>query len=106
MKQKPLGDDALLEPLGDVDTGFADKVLRSTPLWYYTLCEARSNAGQTGRRLGPVAGRIVAEVLVGLLEGDGNSYLSAEPTWTPELPVARDGSFTMADLVRFAQGGA
>ncbi len=36
-----------------------------------------------GRTLGPVGGRIVAEVLVGLLQKDVNSYLYLQPTWKP-----------------------
>ena len=45
------------------------------PLWFYVLREAQARHG--GRRLGDVGGRIVAEVLVGLLEGDPSSYLRA-----------------------------
>ena len=48
----------------------------STPLWYYVLKEAQQVAD--GLHLGPVGGRIVAEVLIGLLETDSNSYLAAE----------------------------
>ena len=47
-----------------------------TPLWYYVLREAQVKGG--GEHLGPVGGRIVAEVLVGLLEGDPQSYLQPE----------------------------
>lgn len=57
---------------------------------------------QNSERLGTIGGRIVAEVLLGLLEGDPLSFLSVEPNWTPELPGAQPGEFTMADLVRFA----
>jgi len=39
-----------------------------TPLWYYILREADTCAG--GQRLGPVGGRIVTEVLVGLIDAD------------------------------------
>ena len=79
---------------------------RGTPLWYYVLCEAKKSGpagGNGGMHLGPVGGRIVAEVLVGLLEADPHSYLSQAPAWTPELPGS-DGDFTMADLVRFTLG--
>ena len=56
-----------------------------------------------GESLGPVGGRIVAEVLIGLLAGDPLSYLSAEPGWQP--PLANDnGEFGMPELVRFAVG--
>jgi hypothetical protein len=72
----------------------------ATPLWFYMLRESEVKA--TGARLGPVAGRIVAEVLVGLLQGDPLSYLSVRPAWTPTLPSAQAGDFTMADLVKFA----
>ena len=72
-----------------------------TPLWYYILGEAERR-GDGGSRLGPIGATIVAEVLLGLIDGDPLSYLSVQPLWTPELPAAQDGTFTMADLVRFA----
>jgi Animal haem peroxidase len=71
-----------------------------TPLWYYLLKEAEVLAD--GRRLGPTGAGIVAEVLVGLLAADPSSYLRAQPGWTPELPGAAPGRFTMVDLLRFA----
>lgn len=71
-----------------------------TPLWYYVLREAEVRNG--GVRLGEVGGRIVAEVLVGLLDGDPTSYRAAAPDWHPTLPAARPESFTIADLLRFA----
>jgi hypothetical protein len=52
--------------------------------------------------LGPVGGRIVAEVLIGLLAGDPLSYLNVQPTWKPTLPAANPGSFTLSDLVNIA----
>jgi hypothetical protein len=70
------------------------------------LCEARARGGG-GLHLGPLGGRIVAEVLVGLLHADPHSYLRQWPTWTPGqggLPGVRD-DFTMADLVEFVRGG-
>ena len=72
-----------------------------TPLWFYILKEAEI-VGK-GRTLGPVGGRIVAEVLVGLLQKDLNSYLYLQPTWKPAPPIApARGQFTMADLLKFA----
>jgi len=38
-----------------------------------------------------------------LLEGDDTSYLNAKEPWEPVLPKVGD-DFTMADLVRYAQG--
>jgi hypothetical protein len=73
----------------------------ATPLWYYVLREAKVKGA--GEHLGPVGGRIVAEVLVGLLEGDSQSYLRQQPTWQPHfLPAQTAGDFTMADLATFA----
>lgn len=71
------------------------------PLWFYILKEAEI-VGR-GRELGPVGGRIVAEVLVGLLQGDVNSYLTVKAAWKPEPPIApARGQFTMADLLSYA----
>jgi hypothetical protein len=93
-----------LEPLPQgIDDETRQALLRATPLWYYVLCEAKARAD--GVHLGPVGGRIVAEVLVGLLEGDPNSYLRQWPTWKPELRRADHDTFTMADVVRFTEHG-
>lgn len=69
-----------------------------TPLWFYCLREAE--VLNDGRHLGPVGGRIVGEVMIGLLEGDSTSYLKQEPDWTPVL--SSDDTFNMVDLLRFA----
>ncbi|TCO72461.1 peroxidase family protein [Rhodovulum euryhalinum] len=70
-----------------------------TPLWYYILKEAEVKGG--GARLGPVGSAIVAEVLVGLVHGDHQSYLwQRGPGWRPSLPSATPGDFTMADMLR------
>jgi hypothetical protein len=70
---------------------------RSTPLWYYVLKEAELL--EDGMLLGPVGGTIVAEVIVGLLQLDPESYLRAEPSWRPTFGGA---DFRMADFLRFA----
>ena len=72
---------------------------KSTPLWYYVLKEAEAKAG--GLTLGPVGGRIVAEVLIGLIESDPASYLAREPRWTPTLTSA-GANFRMTDFLTFA----
>ncbi len=71
-----------------------------TPLWYYILREAEVR--HHGERLGAVGGRIVAEVLIGLIGDDASSYLNAENDWQPSLPGAQPGDFTIVDLLRFA----
>ncbi|MGH3882129.1 MAG: peroxidase family protein [Pseudonocardiaceae bacterium] len=72
---------------------------QETPLWFYLLKEAEVRAG--GLHLGAMGSRLVGEVFLGMLEGDQESFLSVDPTWTPTLPAAQPGSFTMADLLRF-----
>lgn len=82
----------------------------NTPLWFYILKEAEKtkttilNNGtetkETGTRLGPVGGRIVAEVLIGLLQGDQLSYLNQNPDWVPEF--GENGKFFMVDLLTMA----
>jgi hypothetical protein len=67
-----------------------------TPLWYYILKEAEHLEG--GNRLGPVGGRIVAEVLIGLLRADPASYLSEDPSFRPTLP-ATGSVFGITDLL-------
>jgi hypothetical protein len=42
-------------------------------------------------------------VILGLLEADSQSFISANPTWTPFLGNEPD-RFTLADLVRYATG--
>ena len=73
------------------------------PLWFYILQEAELPP-YNGERLGPVGGRIVAEVLVGLLQRDPNSYLYLDPAWKPAPPIAPTASrFTIVDLLKFAR---
>jgi Animal haem peroxidase len=67
-----------------------------TPLWLYILRE--SGARQSGHRLGDVGGRIVAEVLYGVILADPESYLALEPDWTPSLP-ARSERFRLVDIL-------
>jgi hypothetical protein len=84
--------------LGLSDPGWAGQA----PLWFYILKEAEL-APYHGERLGPVGGRIMAEVLVGLLQRDPNSYLYLDPAWKPAPPLAPvPGRFDFADLLRYA----
>ena len=93
-----------IQPLSDADLGVGGRGAPDfdgdAPLWFYVLREAEYLAGS--RHLGPVGGRIVAEVLIGLLAGDPLSWLNIEPDWQPHL--AQNGGFGMPELIRFALG--
>jgi hypothetical protein len=71
-----------------------------TPLWYYVLKEAQVLTN--GEYLGPVGGRIVAEVLCALIDHDPGSYRKADPDWTPAFAQAGSQGFTAADMIRHA----
>lgn len=58
------------------------------PLLPYVLAEAQHRS--EGQQLGPVGGRIFAEVVIGLLDADNNSYLNIDPCWTPEATSISD----------------
>ncbi|TDL46623.1 peroxidase family protein [Kocuria rosea] len=60
------------------------------PLWFYVLKEAEL---QGGRTLGPVGGRIVAEVILGVLSLDRSSFLNAATPWTPATTPFACGDF-------------
>ena len=82
-------------------TNYGVQLQKSTPLWYYVLKEAELLAG--GLTLGPVGGRIVAEVFIGLLQTDPHSWVVKQPSFRPTLPSGNTrGSFTMVDFLRFA----
>jgi hypothetical protein len=82
--------------------GFKLNLEASTPLWYYILREAEVMTD--GLHLGPVGGRIVGEVILGLLQLDRDSYLWS-PGWRPTLPTTSQtpgGDFRMIDFLSFA----
>ncbi len=50
-----------------------------------------------------MGGRIVAEVFVGLLTRDLNSFLTVRPNFVPAAPIAPAvAEFKMGDLLKFA----
>ncbi len=90
------------KPILKISTKFAG----NAPLWFYILAEAQQGFdgnNATPIRLGPVGGRIVAEVLIGLLLGDQYSFLSQDPSWKPfkEFTTTKD-EFGMAELIKQA----
>ena len=52
-------------------------------------------------QLGPVGGRILAEVFLGMLFGDNDSFLGSEPDWTPDRLRL---NFALRDIVAYALG--
>jgi hypothetical protein len=48
--------------------------------------------------LGEVGGRIVAEVLIGIVAADPESYIALDPGWTPTLP-SHGERFGLSDLL-------
>jgi hypothetical protein len=83
----------------------------NAPLWFYILAESvattvhvtTSNGDRAiaTRQLGPVGGRIVAEVFAGLMLGDSSSFLAQEPLWRPTLASGSE-PFGLRELVRAA----
>ena len=107
---KGTGDPADVKPINDPALKL-DAFKNNCPLWTYILAEAIRNQEDVRipvkeaitiktPRLGPVGGRIVAEVFLGLLFGDSNSLLSLEPNWVP----ASGANYTLKDFVNFALG--
>ncbi len=89
---------------GENKESYFKDFLDNSPLWFYVLLEA--HVLEDGVRLGPVCGRIVAEVLIGIIEGDKNSFLYQQPDWKPDFfddcEVETPGDFTMVDLLKIA----
>jgi hypothetical protein len=71
-----------VDQIGVASTGWHGE----TPLWYYILREADTCA--EGHRLGLVGGRIVAEVLVGLIDADATSFRRSHQEWRPQKTLA------------------
>ena len=123
---KPLTDDQIVigkavdNPSGDDVLGNLSYLkqfsafLGNCPLWTYILAEAAITQTSvsipvvggkkiTTPQLGPVGGRIVAEVFLGMLFGDNDSYLSAEPDWLPTTQN-KGKKFALRDIVAYALG--
>jgi hypothetical protein len=107
----PSGDD-VLGKLSDLPklSAFRGKC----PLWTYILAEAANTRTAlpipvqpamkiNTPQLGPVGGRIVAEVFLGMLFGDNDSFLTADPEWVPTIGKAGK-NFALRDIVAYALG--
>jgi len=87
-----------VEPLSADQIGLAEHGWsEETPLWIYVLREA--DALHDGDRLGPVGGRIVGEVLVGIIDADPESFRSVDRAWKPTLPSHDPDKFGIADIL-------
>ena len=99
------------EPAKTIDS-ISSEFKENCPLWVYVLAEARSysknvpipiiggNRAVSTPQLGPVGGRLVTEVFLGLLFADENSYLNADPAWQP----SSGSSYSLRDFVAYAIG--
>lgn len=88
-------------------------LVESTPLFYYILREAEvagraSVWGRPCKRLGPLGSRIVAEVILGILDADPDSFTHA--VWKPPLIRLNQGRTIRVDslkkLALYASGHA
>lgn len=96
--------------IADIDP----RLTSETPLWFYILCEAEqpvrdaemNNGGgplsedamtKIGTQLGPVGGRINAEVFYGLLDSDPDSVVYAPANWNPLVK-----KFRMSEVLKMA----
>jgi heme peroxidase len=104
------GVDAPPQPLKNI-VQVSHVFANNCPLWTYVLAEAMhyreavkipvtENVTIKTPRLGPVGGRIVAEVLLGLLAGDSNSLLNLDPLWHPQ----GGPNYRLKDFVNYALG--
>jgi hypothetical protein len=99
------------EPVA-IDTIANGAFAKNCPLWAYVLAEAAHHkvaitvpvTGAPGPistpQLGPVGGRIVSEVILGLIFGDNFSVLSLDPDWAP----ITGPNFALKDFVSYALG--
>jgi hypothetical protein len=90
----------------------ANGLLHRTPLFYYLLREAEVSgrttpAGFPGKRLGPLGSRIVAEVILGVLNADPESYVNAywePPVISGDFPENDFRIDTLPKLALYAKG--
>jgi hypothetical protein len=97
------------KPITEVAPGCAGKA----PLWTYILSEAQVTSwaahpdmavNDIPIKLGPVGGRLIAEVFAALLFGDPTSYLNARPAFRLIPRFAPNGKFGLAELINVALG--
>lgn len=89
--------------MGVIEKLSAGTITSGAPLWLYILAEAEKigredhpGSFSKGEGLGPVGARIVAEVIIGLLEYDDRSYLGTNRNWSPIDDFNTIGKMTAA----------
>ena len=96
MNVSPLGSSEIAETgIGGIRSDFT----RSPPLWFYVLHEALKR--ENGQRLGPVGGRISAEVIIGLMRSDSTSVLN-QRRFRSLIPQV-ESRLRMVDILKFAE---
>ena len=84
-----------ITPLTNDELGLTDaRWGGAAPLWFYILKESELLGGA---QLGPVGGRIIAEVILGLLTLRGSTYFNAKSGFKPAI-----ANFKMGDLLQLA----
>jgi hypothetical protein len=82
-----------IKPLTNAQLGLTEPGWKGkAPLWFYILKESELLGG---KKIGPVGGRIVAEVILGLMALDKTSYFNANPSFVPG-PNYKMGDFILA----------
>lgn len=120
MRIQPLDDKEILigkavddpkPPNGNILSVANGAFANKCPLWTYILAEAMRFSGPVKipvkekisintPKLGPVGGRIVAEVFLGLMFGDHASLLNLDPHWQP----TQGPKYALKDFVNYALG--
>lgn len=100
-------DSAVIDQVsGAADAASGGALKGCTPLWYYMLMEAevigRTDNGTTtpGEGLGPMGGRLVAEVIIGLMELDPRAFLANNRSWKPADGLG-DNVRTVGDMLTY-----
>lgn len=98
LKEKDLLDAAVSEKQRQALTS---GLLNKTPLWFYVLAEADKvyrTGGVDRFKLGPVGGRLVAEVIIGLIKNFPDSFMNT--TWRPS--ITNKETFMLSDFLQLA----
>ena len=86
-----------IKPLTNAQLGLTEPGWKNkAPLWFYIL---KVSELLGGKKLGPVGGRIVAEVILGLMALDKTSYFNANPSFSPGANYKMGDFILAADAI-------